>query len=194
VVPIENVVIGIFGFKGSGKTLLMVLLAYIEHLSGKRILMNMRDLSFPTEIIDPDDLISLASWLSDCTICIDELHTVADSRKSLRDQNIGISNFFLQSRHRGTNIIYTEQFQGQAEKRIRDNTDIKIVSTNLQIDSDNDGIFDMFEYTIMDMRLQTANTIKIYGKPVFDMYSSSEIVNIYDAKKLEKLNKQKTRY
>lgn len=187
----ENVVIGIYGFKGSGKTLLMVLLAYIEHLSGKTILMNMKDLNFSTKVIDPDDLISLAPYLKHCTICIDELHTIADSRRSHRDQNIGISAFFLQSRHRGTNIIYTEQFQGQAEKRVRDNTDIKIVSKNLYIDSDNDGIPDIFEYTIMDMRTEDINVLKIYGTPVFEMYSSAEIVDIYDKKKQEQMLKKR---
>jgi hypothetical protein len=186
----SNIVIGIFGYKGSGKTLMLVLLAYAEFVLGKHLLMNMKDMNFPTEVLDPDDLVKLSDKLIGCTICIDEIHTVADSRKSHSKQNIQIANFILQSRHRGVNVIYTDQYEGQAEKRIRENTDVVIVARNLYIDSDNDGYDDMFEYVIMDLRKETQKVIQIYGKPIFGLYSTAEIIDIYEYKK-EKTNGRK---
>jgi hypothetical protein len=187
----QNVVIGIFGYKGSGKTLMMILLLYIEHLSGKRILVNMKDLSFPSKVINPKDLIELSKKLMGCTIGIDELHTIGDSRKSGKTQNINLANFFLQSRHRGVNVIFTDQYQGQTDKRIRENTDIKIVARNLYIDSDGDGFNDMFEYTIIDVRTEEINTIRIYGKPIFELYNDGEIIDIYEH---EKKNSKKKKH
>jgi len=186
----QNVVIGIFGYKGSGKTLMMIILLYFEHLAGKRILVNMRNLSFPTEVIKPNELIELSKTLMGCTIGIDELHTLADSRKSGKGQNINLANFFLQSRHRGVNVVYTDQYQGQDDKRIRENTDIKIVARNLYIDSDGDGIPDMFEYTIIDVRTEVIKTITIYGKPIFDLYDDGEIIDIYEYEKESKHKKK----
>ena len=186
----QNVVIGIFGYKGSGKTLLMVLLLYMEHLMNKKILVNMLDIGFPSEVLDPDDLINLSEELMGCTIGIDELHTIADSRRSGGIQSIQIANFILQSRHRGVNVIYTDQYQGQDDKRIRDNTDVKIIAKNLYIDSDNDGNYDMFEYTIIDLRTEDVKKLTIYGKPIFDMYSDAEIINIYDYKQRLRDEKQ----
>jgi DNA helicase HerA-like ATPase len=179
----NNIVIGIFGLKGSGKTLFMVLLLYIEQQTGKKILANMIGLNFPSELLKIKDIVTLSEKLEGCTIGIDELHTIADSRKSGRVQNIQISNFFLQSRHRGVNIIYTEQYQSSDDKRIRQNTDIKIIARNLYIDSDKDGIPDVFEYTIIDTRTEEINTIKIYGKPIFSLYSDAELIDLYDHKK-----------
>jgi hypothetical protein len=185
----DNVIIGIFGMRGSGKTLLLVLLAYVEHLFGKKILANMKNLAFETEILDPDDLVHLSKNLMGCTICIDELHSICDSRQSSKQQNIQIANFFLQSRHRGCNVIYTDQYQGQDDKRIRDNTDIKIVARNLNIDSDGDGIPDMFEYTIINLKTENVMTKVIYGKPIFKMYEDWEIIDIYEYKKKIEKNK-----
>lgn len=179
----ENVIIGIFGMRGSGKTLMMVLLAYVDKILGKKILINMKNLSFETEVLKPKDLVNLSEKLRGCTICIDELHTLCDSRHSGFSQNISISNLFLQSRHRGCNIIYTDQFQGQDDKRIRDNTDIKIVARNLNIDSDGDGIYDMFEYTIVNLKTEKVDTKVVYGKPIFQLYDDSEIIDIYEYKK-----------
>jgi hypothetical protein len=178
----DNVVIGIFGLRGGGKTAFMVALGYIDHQAGKRILTNMTGLNFPSELVKIDDIVNLAPELQYCTLLLDELHTIADSRKSTRIQNVQISNFFLQSRHRGVNIIYTEQYSNADDKRIRQNTDVKIIARNLYIDSDGDGIPDTFEYTIIDLKAEKITPIKLYMAPVFQLYSDSEIIDIYEHK------------
>lgn len=190
----ENIIIGIFGYKGSGKTLMLVLLTYCEYITGKKILSNMTQLKFPSEILNPDDMVNLSEKLHGCTIAIDEIHTIADCRKSHGQQNIQIANFFLQSRHRGVNVIYTTQYMGQAEKRIRDNTDVVIVARNLYQDTDEDGFDDQFEYTIIDLRKEKQHILKIYGKQIFNLYSDAEIIDIYKYKeKNEKKKKRTTR-
>lgn len=181
-IKMDNIVIGIFGLKGSGKTLLMVALLYLEHQAGKKILVNMNGLNFPSELLNIRDIVNLSDKISGCTVGLDELHTIADSRKSTRKQNIQISNFFLQSRHRGVNIIYTEQYSSTDDKRIRQNTDIKIIAKNLYIDSDNDGIPDIFEYVIIDTKTEDIKTIRIYGAQVFKLYSDVEIIDLYEHK------------
>jgi hypothetical protein len=187
----QNIVIGVFGYKGSGKTLMLIILLYMDKLTGKKILVNMKHLNFETELLKPNDIITLSEKLRGCTIGIDELHTITDSRKSHSHQNINVANFFLQSRHRGVNVIYTDQYQSQDEKRIRENTDIKIVAKNLYIDSDKDGIDDMFEYTFIDVRTDEVKTIQIYGKPFFQYYDDGEIIDIFEEEKKHVKPKQK---
>jgi hypothetical protein len=57
------------------------------------------------------------------------------------------------------------------------------VARNLYIDSDGDGIPDKFEYTIIDVRTEEIKTVVIYGKPIFELYDDSEIIDIYEHQK-----------
>lgn len=184
----NNLVVGIKGLKASGKTLLLTWLLFREYLMGKKIYVNYA-VFFPHEMIDVQKMVTLNIELQNAVIGIDELHMICDSRRSGKKQNILMTYFILQSRHRSVNFYYTTQFDGQVDKRIRDNTDVNMVCENLYVDSDGDGFNDLFRIIIQDRRFRPIKFKQkiLYGKPVFKLYSSDFIVDIFTMKEIDKL-------
>lgn len=184
----NNLVVGIKGLKAGGKTLVLTWLLYREYLLGKKIYTNY-DVFFPHEIIDVQKMVTLNIELQNAVIGIDELHMICDSRRSGKKQNILMTYFILQSRHRSVNFYYTTQFDGQVDKRIRENTDVNMVCENLYIDSDDDGFNDLFRIIIQDKRFRPIKFKQkiLYGKPIFKLYSTDYIVDIFTMKELDKL-------
>jgi hypothetical protein len=176
----ENVVVGLYGWKGSGKTTALTLFAYLEHVDGfRKNLFSNYKLEFKFEWLQGTDMVDLNNKLNDSAIFIDELHEYADSRNSGTLQNKRVSDFFLQSRHTRSNVYYSTQFKDQIDKRIRRITDIDVVCENMFIDSDKDGDDDIFKLTMMDRRLPDirARELKFYAKPIFSMFDSTERIN-----------------
>jgi len=184
----NNLVVGIKGLKASGKTLVMTWLLFREYLSGKKVYTNY-EVFFPHKIIDVQKMVTLNIELQDAVIGIDELHMICDSRRSGKKQNILMTYFILQSRHRSVNFYYTTQFDGQVDKRIRENTDINMVCENLYIDTDKDGFNDLFRIIIQDKRFRPIKFKQkiLYGKPIFKLYNSDHIVDIFTMKSLDKM-------
>ena len=188
----NNLVVGIKGLKGSGKTLFMTILLYQEHLKGKKIFTNYK-VYFPHEIIDVNKMVELDIELKNSAIGLDELHMICDARRSGKKQNILMSYFILQSRHRSVNFYYTTQFDRQVDARIRENTDINMVCENLFIDTDGDGLNDLFRIMVQDRRFRPIKFKQklIYGQPFFQMYDSDYIVDIFNMKELNKIKGKK---
>lgn len=186
----NNLVVGIVGLKGSGKTLILTLLLYIEFLNGRKVYTNY-EVFFPHELLDINKLIKLDESLKDSAIGISEMHMICDARKHTRTQNIQMSYFILQSRHRSVNVYYDTQMERQIDIRIVENTDIKIVCDNLYVDSDNDGLNDIFYFVIQDKRLNPIRFTEriIYGKPIFSLYNSDYIVDPFTMKELKKMRR-----
>lgn len=174
-------IVGILGLKDSGKTLVMSWLLALEHFNyGNAVLSNYL-LNFPSKIINVQEVVELRPNLKNAAIGIDEIQTIADSRRHGKKQNILLGHFILQSRHRSVNLYFTSQFENQYDKRIRQNTDIKIICENLYIDSDGDGHDDLFRIIVQDAR-RTPPLIEqriIYGKPLFKMYDTDYIIDIF---------------
>lgn len=186
-------IIGIYGLRGSGKTLFMCILLYMEwKLLKSKVLSNLW-FSFPHEIIDAKRLVELDESLKNSAIAIDEIHMIADSRRSGAEQNLLLSYFILQSRHRSVNLYFTDQFEHQHDRRIRDNTDIKIITEKLHIDSDGDGIDDVFRIIIQDLREFPVKyfVTRIYAGKFFEMYDTDYLIDIFKYKKGDKLQKKK---
>lgn len=181
----DNFVISITGIKGSGKTLVLTLLLYLDYLRGRKIYTNF-PVSFPFEFIDIQKMVDLNIELENCTIGLTELHAIADSRLSGKKQNILMSYFVLQSRHRHVNFYYDSQFGGQVDKRIRTNVDVDIVCENLYFDYDNDGLNDTFRIVIHDRRFGFYQQKYFYGKPIFQMYNGNVIINPFTMKEVKK--------
>jgi len=182
-----NVVTGVMGHKGGGKTLTQTLFVWLEYLQGKTVYSNYW-LEFPFEWLTGEDVVELASHLSNAVICIDELHEYADARNSMSIQNKRVADLFLQSRHRTVNIYYTTQFEDQIDKRIRRITDVKVVAENLYRDTDDDGDDDLFKIIIQDRRMSPSRikSQTLYLEPIFDMYDSTEIINPFEYKRPKK--------
>jgi hypothetical protein len=179
-VKAENIIVGIYGWKGAGKTVTLTLMLYLEHLSQlrKHMFSNYK-LGFDFEWLSGHDMIELTDKLDDSAIGIDELHEYADCRNSGTLQNKRVADFFLQSRHTRSNVYYTTQFKDQVDKRIRRITDIDLVCENLYFDSDGDGDDDMFRMTFTDRRQPDLLPVSrvYYAKPIWDMYDSTERIN-----------------
>lgn len=179
-VKAENIVVGIYGWKGSGKTTALTLFLWLESLqsSRKNLYCNYK-LKFPFQWLAGQDMIELTDKLMDAAVGIDELHEYADARASGTMQNKRVADFFLQSRHTRSNVYYTTQYKDQVDKRIRRITDIDIVCENLFIDSDHDGDDDVFRMTYLDRRrLDQLPIVKdFYARPIFDMFDSTERIN-----------------
>lgn len=186
-------IIAILGLKGSGKTLFMCILLYIEwKLLHSKILSNMW-LNFPHEIIDATRLVELDESLKNSAIGIDEMHMIADCRRSGAKQNLLMSYFVLQSRHRSVNLYFTDQFEHQYDRRIRENTDVVIIMENQNIDSDGDGINDIFRVVVQDLREFPVKyyITHIYAGKFFTMYDTDFLIDIFKYKKGDKLEKKK---
>lgn len=184
----NNLVVCHSGLKGSGKTLVMALLLYYEYkILHKKIYANF-DLSFPHNKLNIDEMIKLDVKLQNAVIGLTELHMICDSRKHNKKQNIQMSYFVLQSRHRSVNFYYDTQQNSQVDVRIRNNTDINIVCENLYIDSDSDNQNDLFRIIIQDKRRMAINYISkiIYGTPIFDLYNTNTIINPFTMKEMQK--------
>lgn len=186
-------IIGIYGLKGAGKTLLMTLLLFLEqkHLK-KKIYINYK-VEFPHEKLDLQSLAELDEQLQNSAIGIDELHMIADSRRAGAKQNLLVTYFVLQSRHRSVNMYFTSQFEHQIDRRIRENTDIKIIIENLNIDSDGDGKPDLFRLIIQDLRGFETQYYEHYirGTTLFNMFDTDYIVNLFKLKEDKKNGKKK---
>lgn len=181
----NNLVVGILGNKGGGKTLTLYMLLKLEYLLGKKVYTNF-EVDFPHEILDINKLINLDEEIINSAIGITEIHMICDSRRSGRPQNLQFSYFVTQSRHRSVNLYYDSQFGRQFDVRIRENTDINIISENLFIDSDNDGDNDVFRLVIQDKRILpvTYKQLLLYGKPLFGKYNTDVIVNPFTMKEI----------
>lgn len=189
----NNLVVGLEGLKGSGKTLILTLCLLYEYLVLKKKIYTNYDVYFPHTKIDINQMIELDINLQNTAIGISELHMICDSRLHRRKQNIQMSYFILQSRHRSVNFYYDTQMNSQVDVRIRNNTDINIICENLLMDSDGDGLNDLFKIIVQDKRKIPFEiyTKIIYGFPYFKMYNTDCIIDPFTMKEIEKLKRGK---
>ena len=112
------------GSRGSGKTLSVVSKVYECHKRGMKVYSNIK-LKFPHEKLTPAMLSQIMSqkFLTNCCILLDELHTITDSRRSMKGLNIEWSYFFTQSRKRNVEVFATTQREMQVDVRYRNNCD-----------------------------------------------------------------------
>lgn len=185
-------IIGIYGLRGGGKTLIMTILLYIEFkILGKKVFSNY-ELKFPHEKLDAQKLADLDQQLQKSAVGVDEMHMIADSRRAGAKQNLLVTYFVLQSRHRSVNLYFTSQFEHQIDRRIRDNTDIKIISENLNIDSDDDGLPDVFRMVIQDKRGMEVKYVEHYitGTNFYPLFNTDYIINLFKYQEKKKDEKK----
>lgn len=165
-----------------------------ENIYKKKIFSNY-ELFFPFEFLNAKQLIDLDAQLSNSAIGISELQTIADSRRSSSNQNLFCTYFVLQSRHRSVNLYWDSQFEHQVDRRIRDNTDIKIITEKRKIyDEKGNPVISKksgqqkvyFHLTIIDLTQGIDPIITICDLDLenfYDKYNTDYIVNIFNMKK-----------
>lgn len=168
----------VHGKKGSGKTLYCVKNAYEAYKEGRTVYSNIR-LKFSHIPLTKDMIESIMKQdsLQHCFILIDELHTIADSRRSMTKNNINWGYFFTQSRKRGVDIMATTQFPGQVDLRFRNNCDYVIEINKILISRQLRDVRFIVAATWRNTIGQCINT-KFMRNPeeYYKLYDTNEIV------------------
>lgn len=168
-------IIAITGSMGSGKTLLMTIMAH-KYYSDKRIKASVYanyGLNFPFKPLHMKDIADAEFDFSNAVLALDELHLFMDSRQSGTKKNRIISYFITQSRKRNIIFIYTTQQSHQIDKRLRSNTDYFINCENLT-GGRTSNVF--IRYTINDMKGHSQRYI-FKADPFFHLYDTHQMID-----------------
>lgn len=123
------------GRQGSGKTLLMVKMAYDYWKEGKTIYSNVK-LNFPFKQIDYNDIVNCK--LKNAVVLLDEVHQLLPSRNSMSKINRTIVDGFLSMiRKQNLIVIGTTQLEMKVDVRFREEKDF---------------IYECFKYAYLDGR------------------------------------------
>lgn len=161
------------GGLGSGKTLGMTYMLYLEHkMYHKKIFANYK-LNFPFERLDLNKLVDNLPQLNDVAIGGDELYVFIDSRLSGSKKNRIFSYFALQTRKRKVTLYFTSQFLDQVDKRLRRLVDYRIICSRVSLDPA------LFKYDVFNLQEfpPTMTTFYLQGEKVWDLYSTDEIID-----------------
>lgn len=157
----------IVGKLGSGKTLLSSIFAYY---SKKEIYSNftLQNMNKPIHKFNLNLLFS--EELQNASIFIDEAYTILESRRSLSNDNIIMSNMYFQSRKRDIDFYLGVQLAKSIDVRFRDLADLVIACKK----SENKN---RFEYTISDFSSYKRLFIDFKNaEKFFDKFNTKELV------------------
>lgn len=167
---------GITGGLGSGKTLFMTVLGYLEALNGREVLANYH-LAFKYDYLKLSDILNKIKdkeQLNNVVMLIDEMHIAFDARSSMSDRNKYGSYFVLQTRKRDVHLYFTTQSIWQVDVRIRENLDRLVACEKLGDD--------IFRLNVMDYTKDPPKTrsVCMHGKRFYPLYDTREIIDITD--------------
>lgn len=176
----------ITGIMGSGKTILMVMLAY--NFIDKQILSNFKITLKNVKKLKISDLFD--PKLHNVDIFLDEGQIYIDARKSQTDENIYFSNVLMQSRKRDIDIYLSTQMKRMIELRFRELDAYKLIKckkiiTNI-INEIEIGYFKYKIYDIIEGKRYYVDTQIVDLKDAsfyFDKYNTNEL--IYNKEKLD---------
>lgn len=153
------------GAMGSGKTLIETILAYFFKIQYNIPVYSNYTLKFGTKI-SPLDLLTYK--YNNCVICLDELHTIFDSRVSGRKVNRLGSYFIAQTRKKNIIFIGTSQLNSSVDLRFTDLADYTILSIAHQ---------NYFEYYISDKIRWTKKILPVeYAKQFYSLFDTFEVI------------------
>ena len=123
-------IIGIFGNLGSGKTLSMVMFCeLLRKIENSYIITNLESYKNADMHTKKFSLSMKFPPGKKIILAIDEIQAYLDSRKATSNQNVDFSNFLFQIRKMNiAYMIYTSQLERSVDLRLREITDIKIIT------------------------------------------------------------------
>lgn len=157
----------IIGNIGTGKTLLLVLIAKLANIHNKKIISNFY-LSFKHEKLNIDKFLN--QEYSDCIILLDEAYVYLESRISMSLQNRLSSYIVFQARKKNVDIYLTAQLLKTIDIRFRDMLNI-IVYSKLQENSFNYDFYNFTSNKFNSKSLTFENASKFYK-----YYNTNEII------------------
>ena len=175
----------IVGGLGSGKTLLMIFLLYLEKKAGKYVVTNMSSVDFQDEVLDFNaflqDVQENAS-LNNIALGLDEIHILLDSRSSMSKSSKIASYFILQTRKRNVNLYCTSQHIGQVDLRLRNMLDRVYICENVKDEKGNKT--DLFQYRLIDYTetIPRKHTFFLDGREIYGLYDTAEIINVFESR------------
>ena len=137
-VKFESSCILVMGRRGTGKSLFMTYIARLMQYEMKRHGIKTRiaanyQLNF-ADILDPylsESLTENPLLATDLYICLDEIQTIVNNRRSISRTNLDLSMFLTQIRKRKNQIICTTQFPSQLDRNLLYQLDLFAKCTNL---------------------------------------------------------------
>lgn len=188
-------IIGIEGFLGDGKTVLMVRYLKKDYLKGRKIYANFKLNNIEYDKLNINDFLNTESSnkFKNCTIGIDEITLFMDCRRSSRKENIAISTLLRQSRKRSLDIYYTCQNLDETDLRLVRYTSIFIIAQRCYI-KNSDGktkeLENMRHYTIIDSRKRRDNVTRfnLDISKYYNDYDTDEIIESIYEKPIKKTN------
>lgn len=129
-----EMLIGIIGGLGSGKTLTMTMLGKLASQVGQDVSSNYHITFSNLRVITKNDFDNFRNGV----MLLDELWLWSDSRRAMSDKNYIVNKIPLSSRKRKLAIIWTSQQLSQIDLRIRNITDV-LLYPQLQIVRDSNG-------------------------------------------------------
>jgi len=173
----ENIIIGIEGGLGSGKTLLMTRYLYSDQQKGLQVMANY-GLNFPHEKLDVLSLMQSEIDLHGVSIGIDEATVFLDCRRSSSKMNRLLSYWVLQTRKRDVTLYFCTQDFGMIDFRLMNHTHIRILADPVY-DKDGNEIENVRQYRSFDMRNPRRPKVKQFImniEPYFGLYDTNEII------------------
>ena len=173
----------IVGGLGSGKTLLMIYLLFLEKQSGKIVMTNMTSVSFQDKPLYFEELLQDVQdnhALNDIALGLDEVHIFLDSRSAMSKSSKVASYFILQTRKRNVNLYITSQHIGQVDLRLRNMLDRVYICENLKDEEGNKT--DLFRYIVLDYTETTPakHSFLLDGRKIYELYDTSEIIDMFE--------------
>lgn len=200
-------VVGYTGPRGGGKSLDMTFVACHDYLlRGKPVWSNIPikvELHLPNnEVVvaqafplDTKLLFTLSDELSGGLVCIDELELYAEARRSQSNKNLLLNYIIMQTRKRALSFFYTIQQPQWADNRLQFMSDLMMRCRDIaytEWGQENDiqrGHY--FSITVEDWsgaltgrkyhETGFSQTFCLWGKPLWGMYNSYDIVDVFEA-------------
>ena len=200
-------VVGFTGPRGGGKSLEMAYIACRDYLiRGRPVWSNIPihiELKLPNnEVVtasstplDVKGFFSLSEDLKGGLVCIDELELYAEARRSGSNKNLLLTYIIMQTRKRALSFFFTIQQPQWADNRLRFMSDIMIRSRDIaytpwgfekkinqgqyfsMVVEDWSGMLTGYRY----QETGFTQTFCIWGVPVWGMYNSYDVVDVFDA-------------
>ncbi len=161
----------VFGpYLGCGKTAFLVWLGQKHKLAGRKIYSNF-NVSF-ADWVAPAEVLMMRKH-ENCSILIDELWTIIDSRHSTTGENKLLNDIILSSRKRGVTIIGSAQMPHMVDKRFRDISDYKVLCERKGRGNDIKATIRAY-VTSLDFRAKHMMVMKRYS------FKVGEVSELYD--------------
>lgn len=200
-------VVGFTGPRGGGKSLEMAYIACRDFLiRGRPVWSNIPmhiELKLPNnEVVtasslplDVKSFFSLSEDLKGGLVCIDELELYAEARRSGSNKNLLLTYIIMQTRKRALSFFFTIQQPQWADNRLRFMSDIMIRSRDIaytpwgnekkinqgqyfsMVVEDWSGMLTGYRY----QETGYTQTFCLWGVPVWGMYNSYDVVDVFDA-------------